>query len=768
MRQLLITYLLLYGFCSVAAQHQIHIPFAHDPLIDTSMLSEKMVAGIHQYLWLEMQKIRDQRIKSWTEASHRSDFEEFINHKRQFLLDQLGIRGSREETNLKVISHLDAQHKVTQKKVHVQNIQWRVKDGIIGQGIMIRPITPVVASAIILPDADVTPEGLAGIQTHPQPWSGLAYQLAQQGWTVVVPALINRDTVYSGSELLDKWTNQPHREWLHKQGYELGRHLIGDELEKVFSLVDHFSKKDRKEKLPIVVMGHGEGGLLAAFAGALDTRISATLVSGYFNAWEKTYREPLYRNISGILREIGVAELAMMHTAKTLVVEHSIFPKVTNPYHRSPWQTAASPGIIDTPPFDEVEREFQQMLSYLRDPEKQPALVNAFSTNEGKPFSPKAIGEITTALDISKPEINMIAGVPHLIEQRLDRQKHLVKNLENVYQAEIARCEEIRKEHFWLPMERSVGNESKSLRSTFRKELWSTLGHLPDPSSTAKPQARILEESNTWTRYEVKLQVFSHVFAWGFLTIPNDMQPGEKLPVVVCQHGLEGLPNDVVVTNPNHPKFKTYQGFATKLADQGFITFAPHNPYRGGDSFRVLQRMANPLGFSLFSVIIAQHQRILGWLKDLPFVDPSRIGFYGLSYGGKTAMRIPAVLDGYALSVCSGDFNEWIRKNTSTSLPYSYMFYGEYEMPEWNLGRTFNYAEMACIIAPRPFMIEFGYFDGIGSVDWVNYEFGKVRRHYALNGWHDRIDKEFFAGPHRIHGMGTFDFLKIHLQPHRR
>ena len=69
-----------------------------------------------------------------------------------------------------------------------------------------------------------------------------------------------------------------------------------------------------------------------------------------------------------------------------------------------------------------------------------------------------------------------------------------------------------------------------------------------------------------------------------------------------------------------------------------------------------MQRKANPLKASLFSVIIAQHSRILDWLGTLPFVDAKRIGFYGLSYGGKTAMRVPAVLPGYALSICSGGF----------------------------------------------------------------------------------------------------------------
>src|SRR5262249_39610389 len=152
--------------------------------------------------------------------------------------------------------------------------------------------------------------------------------------------------------------------------------------------------------------------------------------------------------------------------------------------------------------------------------------------------------------------------------------------------------------------------------------------------------------------------------------------------------------------------------------------------------------------------IVRQQERTLDWLAGLRFVDPDRMAFYGLSYGGKTAMRVPAILPRYCLSICSGDFNEWVLKNATIDYRGSYMFSGEYEMPEFDLGSTFNYAEMAALIAPRPFMVERGHDDGVGIDEQVAYEYAKVRRLYAKLGIPERTEIEFFPGGHMINGKG--------------
>jgi hypothetical protein len=146
-------------------------------------------------------------------------------------------------------------------------------------------------------------------------------------------------------------------------------------------------------------------------------------------------------------------------------------------------------------------------------------------------------------------------------------------------------------------------------------------------------------------------------------------------------------------------------------------------------------------------------------------VDGSRIGFYGLSYGGKSAMRIPPLVSNYALSICSADFNDWVWKNASSRSPYSYVWTGEYEIFEFDLGSTFNYSEMAALIAPRPFMVERGHFDTVGPDERVALEFAKVRHLYqAKLGIGERATIEWFVGPHTINGKGTFEFLHRHLK----
>jgi hypothetical protein len=290
--------------------------------------------------------------------------------------------------------------------------------------------------------------------------------------------------------------------------------------------------------------------------------------------------------------------------------------------------------------------------------------------------------------------------------------------------------------------------------------LQEVVGPIPPASLPASPRTRKVSETDAFTCYEVVLDVHPDVFAYGILVLPKGIKPGEKRPVVICQHGLEGRPRDVA--DPTIDS-EFYHAYACRLAERGFITFAPQNCYIGENRFRQVLRKAQPLKLTLWSFIMRQHEVILDWLGTQESVDPSRLAFYGLSYGGKTAMRIPQLIDRYCLSICSADYNEWIWKNVNGRSGYCYLLGGEYDMPEFNLGNTFNYAELSWLMIPRPFMVERGHDDGVAPDEWVAYEFAKTRRQYVKLGLGDRTEIEVFNGPHSINGRGTFDFLHKHL-----
>ena len=78
-------------------------------------------------------------------------------------------------------------------------------------------------------------------------------------------------------------------------------------------------------------------------------------------------------------------------------------------------------------------------------------------------------------------------------------------------------------------------------------------------------------------------------------------------------------------------------------------------------------------------------------------------------------------------------------------------------MYEFDLGNTFNYAEMAALIAPRPFMVERGHTDGVGLDEYVAFEYAKVRRLYAKSGsGRPHRASSSSRGAHEIHGQGTY------------
>src|SRR5690606_38459757 len=108
--------------------------------------------------------------------------------------------------------------------------------------------------------------------------SQYARKLAENGCQVIIPTIVSREAFGSGSKRMQRYTNQPHREWIYRQAYTFGRHIIGYEVQKVLSAVDWFASQNEELPLNIGVVGWGEGALLGFYSAALDSRIEVALV----------------------------------------------------------------------------------------------------------------------------------------------------------------------------------------------------------------------------------------------------------------------------------------------------------------------------------------------------------------------------------------------------------------------------------------------------------------------------------------------------------
>jgi dienelactone hydrolase len=733
------------------------------PLEMQGDLASQMVAGIDRFLLKEIDQSIGRRAALWKrDTSSPARYEASVTSNRKRLRRYIGVMDPRIGPSFFELvadtgSFTSEIGRGDGYAIHA--VRWPVLPGVEAEGLLLVPIGhPPAADCIALPDADQTPEMLVGLAAGVPAESQFARRLAENGCRVVVPLLIDRRDTYSALANRPP-TNQPHREWIYRQAFEMGRHIIGYEVQKVLGAVDRLSSGNPGRK--IGVFGYGEGGLLALYTAALDRRIQATCTSGYFDSRQDLWQEPIYRNVFGLLSEFGDAELASLVAPGTLIVEACRVPHVTGPPPAGSGHTGgAAPGRLLTPSRAVVEQELARARGLVSGLQPAPVFELIASEQGQGPFgSEPALTAFLKALGCKElrpagkqPVSTGKAPDPAMrfkrqFDQLVDFTQYLVREAEYTRRA------------FWAKADRQARSVEKWQQTTawygdyFATEV---IGRFDYPFLSANARTRKIYDEPRFTGYEVVLDVFPDVFAYGILLVPRDIKDGERRPVVVCQHGLEGRPQDVA--DP-HREVAAYHQFACRLAERGFITYAPQNPYIFEDRFRTLQRKANPLKKTLFSIIVPQHLQTVDWLASLPMVDPERIAFYGLSYGGKTAMRVPALVSRYCLSICSADFNEWIWKNAQVRSPYSYVGTGEYEIFEFDLGNTFNYAEIAGLIAPRPFMVERGHHDGVAPDEWVAYEYAKVRKLYADLKIPDRTTIEFFDGPHSIHGAGTFAFL---------
>jgi dipeptidyl-peptidase-4 len=146
---------------------------------------------------------------------------------------------------------------------------------------------------------------------------------------------------------------------------------------------------------------------------------------------------------------------------------------------------------------------------------------------------------------------------------------------------------------------------------------------------------------------------------YGALLAPRDAKPGDKHPVIVHVYGGPGVQTVLDMWSPSL--------FWQHLADRGFVVFQMDNRGSTGRGPAFEHPIANRLG----KVEMEDQLAGVAYLKTLPYVDGSRMGIYGASYGGfMTALAMFDAPGVFQVGVSAAPVTEWQLYDTAYTERY--------------------------------------------------------------------------------------------------
>lgn len=296
-----------------------------------------------------------------------------------------------------------------------------------------------------------------------------------------------------------------------------------------------------------------------------------------------------------------------------------------------------------------------------------------------------------------------------------------------------------------------------------------------EPRCDLQPRVEFLRDYPAFRLQRVWLQVRPGLEMDCLLLTPHGAR---REAAVVCQHGMNGTPEEAVGLAPVEGQ-DLYNRCGIRLAEAGFVVIAPHEVggfgtehpgahYVGGwpeqpwyGARNVLHRHAVLMGLNLMGLELYHVSRAVDYLCTLDSVDPDRIGFYGLSQGGQSALWYPAADTRIKASVCAAFFNHRLPKLiTSGGERYrAYIDTAEEDRFYWGQLLEFSDWQIASLICPRAFMVEAGRQDGAVWWEMAQEEFGRVQAVYERLGLGDRAAFCLHDGGHINRAIESLDFL---------
>lgn len=692
----------LSGFCY--SQEGGRLP-GSEPLLPDAGSLEGQRKQVFDYFNRQIEAVEAGRDQSWRpDFSSVEAYQHSLNDKRAALRGMLGLAEVGGKASLAKLEQIGKS-----KRFLIERVSIPFSEGLVARGLLFTPTSTGKKPAVIIcPDAGVWPERLMGLDGEGEGFSRVSNWLDGKS-VVYVQQSIERLADHAYCE---KTRGKDRRSILYRLGYVVGRTMPGLDVQDVLAALGFLSHYESVDGGKISVFGHGQGGMTALLSAALDSRISSVVVADYFDQRDRCWAEPVDRRLRGQLLEFGDAELAALIAPRKLTVE------------ASDWFLGGATNFNL-----EIDRamRFYQGLSA----KEQLVVVKRKIAKVGEPVPLKIDAKKATAV----------------------RNQHFEERL-SWLRKQVNESEEKRYAH-WKIIEEPA-DKFPAIQKAMLEEYRQMTGELPDDGTPMKVRSELALENEKYSIYRVTIDVRKGVSVYGELMVPQNMVG--KRPAVICQHGFGGYPNKI--TGLGMTEDTAYHEYGRKLAEKGYVVFAPMLLHISpSEEVSRQMRQANAVGMMRLAMPLAKTERVVDFLESLPYVDAERIAYYGLSYGGYSAIWMPPLVDRLALTIISGNFNDWRSKITSDEVNTSYLRHPDEDMYSWNCLNHFTHPELIAMMYPRPVCVEFGRRDGITSPEWTAYAWKQTKALRDHLGQTERVVLTEFDGPHEIHGVETFDFL---------
>jgi dienelactone hydrolase len=709
-------------------------------------LREAQRQQIIRYLTAQIAATPTQRDQLWRpNFSSLSDYRESVETHRAHLRAMLGlIAPSLGTPQIKTLRD-DA-------NVQVEDVTVPMDSGWSARALLFLPRPGAISAGIIaIPPATESREEFAGVAEGATPAAWLK-TLLDRNVVVAVPITVERTDDHP---ICRQAGGKDRRRVLWRAGFIVGRTLVGMEVQQALALRQFLAAQPNMRLKNIAIMGEGQGGMTALYAGALDEQFAAVASLDYFQQRENCWREPVDQVLYGQLKEFGDAEVAALIAPRPLIV------------------VKPSGNAIHQASFSAEFARAQRFYGGLHADNKLQILDPWETPREAMAM------KLATLLGATEARYTPLLAwqfPPSEVQQARDQ--HFESWFQYLQKLIAASGQNLEK--YWQ-LDSTPAAERPRKAQKLRAELAQLVGVIPVDKVPMNARTALVAETEKFLGYDVLLDVVPGVEVYGQLLVPRAVGGAmpERVPAVVCQHGFDGEPKYVSGVGDNlESNDHFYHRFGERLAERGYVVFAPYLavPEVRGDSAIVhradlvnpLVRLAAPLGMMRTGIELAKLHRVVDFLQSLSFVDPEHIGYYGLSYGGYSAMWMPPLEPRLKLTVISAFFNDWRTMLTDTSrYGQSYWTLPDEDFYDWNVLNRFTHTEMIAAMWPRPVLIEYGSEDQVTTLAWHQRAWQQANAFARAWGMQDKIVDDEFIGPHTIHGIGSFFFLDRWLRPER-